>query len=63
VLYNDIPVQGTPVRVNVDAANGHYISAFGSGLVQGASGQQLQFSVTGHASIKQRHSSSAISSL
>ena len=33
--------------MNVDATdNGHYVSAYGAGLVQGASGQKLQFSVT-----------------
>jgi len=38
---------GTPFRVNVDATdNGHYVSAYGAGLVSGASGQKLQFSVT-----------------
>jgi len=38
---------GTPFRINVDATdNGHYVSAYGAGLVQGASGQRLQFSVT-----------------
>jgi filamin len=49
VQYNDAPVQGTPLRVNVDSANGNYISAYGPGLVQGASGQNLEFYVTGNA--------------
>jgi len=41
---------GTPLTVNVDANNGHFVSAFGSGLVQGGCGQQLEFFVTGTTS-------------
>jgi len=44
---NERMLTGTPFRVNVDATdNGHYVSAYGAGLVSGASGQKLQFSVT-----------------
>lgn len=45
--YNDTPVEGMPVRINVDATdNGHYVTAYGPGLFQGASGERLEFSVT-----------------
>ena len=46
-VWCHIWLTGTPFRINVDASdNGHYVSAYGAGLVQGASGQKLQFSVT-----------------
>jgi len=41
---------GTPMRVIVDSSDGKYLTAYGSGLVQGASGEELQFFVTGTAS-------------
>jgi filamin len=45
--YNAAPVEGTPVRINVDATdNGHFVSAYGPGLFQGSSGERLQFCIT-----------------
>lgn len=49
IMYNDHPVSGTPMTVNVDANNGHFVSAYGPGLLQGGSGQKLEFFVTGTA--------------
>jgi filamin len=49
ITYCDNPVPGTPLTVNVDSQNGHYVSAYGPGLVQGGSGETLGFFVTGAA--------------
>jgi len=38
------------MRVIVDSSDGHYLTAFGAGLSQGSSGQELEFFVTGNAS-------------
>jgi filamin len=49
ITYNDNPVPGTPLTVNVDSSNGHYVSAYGPGLVQGSCGEKLDFFITGAA--------------
>jgi len=41
---------GTPMRVIVDSSDGHYLTAYGSGLLEGSSGKELEFFVTGNAS-------------
>lgn len=50
VTYNEQPVIGTPLRVNVDTHNGKYVTAYGPGLNSGKSGEKLEFYVTGNAS-------------
>jgi len=46
-FVGNVWLTGTPCRINVDATdNGNYVSAYGAGLVQGSSGQKLQFCVT-----------------
>lgn len=45
--HNDKSVSGTPLRINVDSSNGKYVTAYGPGLVQGGSGETLDFHVTG----------------
>jgi len=47
VTYNEQPVTGTPLRLNVDAHDGKYITAYGPGLISGLSGDKLEFYVTG----------------
>jgi len=47
VTYNEQPVAGTPLRLNVDQANGKYVTAYGPGLFSGSSGDKLEFYVTG----------------
>lgn len=49
VSYNDIPVHGTPMRLIVDSSGGQYLTAYGEGLTQGASSEELTFFVTGNA--------------
>jgi len=41
---------GTPLRINVDARDGKFVSAYGPGLSQGGSGEQVEFYLTGAAS-------------
>jgi hypothetical protein len=41
---------GTPLTVNVDANDGHFVSAYGPGLIQGGCGEHLEFFVTGKTS-------------
>jgi len=38
------------MRVIVDSSDGRFLSAYGEGLVQGATGHELEFFVTGNAS-------------
>jgi len=38
------------MRVIVDSSDGKYVTAYGSGLSQGSSGQELEFFLTGNAS-------------
>ena len=38
------------MRVNVDCTDGHYLSAYGEGLIQGSTGHELEFFVTGSSS-------------
>jgi len=38
------------MRVIVDSSDGKYLTAYGAGLNQGASGEELEFFVTGTAS-------------
>jgi len=38
------------MRVVVDSSDGKYVSAYGTGLTQGSSGEELEFFVTGNAS-------------
>jgi len=46
-LFANLFATGTPFRINVDATdNGHYVTAYGAGLFQGASGELLHFCVT-----------------
>jgi filamin len=47
VTYNEQPVAGTPLRLNVDANNGRFVTAYGPGLISGSSGDKLEFYVTG----------------
>jgi len=47
VTYNEQPVAGTPLRLNVDASDGKYVTAYGPGLTAGGSGERLEFYVTG----------------
>lgn len=47
VTYNEQPVPGTPLRLNVDAQSGKFITAYGPGLISGQSGDKLEFYVTG----------------
>lgn len=50
--YNEKPVPGGPLRLNVDATdNGHLITAYGPGLSHGVCGERQQFHVvSGHSS-------------
>lgn len=45
---------GTPFRVNVDAADGQYVSAYGPGLVQGGCGEKLHFFIAKGGSARKR---------
>lgn len=49
VTFKEKPVSGTPLRINVDAQNGKFVSAYGLGLSQGGSGEKLEFYLTGTA--------------
>ncbi|ESN97587.1 hypothetical protein HELRODRAFT_178024 [Helobdella robusta] len=50
VTYNDKAVAGVPLRLNVDAQDKHFVTAYGAGLNQGKSGEHLEFFVTGSPS-------------
>jgi len=39
------------MRVIVDSSDGKYVTAYGSGLSQGSSGEELEFFLTGNASM------------
>lgn len=47
INYNDNPVGGTPLTIHVDSHSGHFVTAYGAGLSQGACGEHLEFFVTG----------------
>lgn len=47
LLCNEQPVDGTPFRCHVDSSGSGYITAYGGGLSQGASGQECSFTVAG----------------
>ena len=40
-------ISGTPFRCHVDAVDRGFITAYGMGLVQGASGQECPFTIVG----------------
>lgn len=48
--------EGTPFRVNVDAADGQYVSAYGPGLVQGGCGEKLHFFIAKSGSARETFS-------
>lgn len=49
VTFKEKPVSGTPLRINVDSHDGKYVSAYGDGLSQGGSGEEVEFYLTGAA--------------
>ena len=46
ILFSVYPTLGSPFQCIVDQINGTYVTAFGSGLVGGMSGQMESFTVT-----------------
>ena len=50
LLNSVVHISGSPLRINVDDQNGHYVTAYGIGLTQGGSGEHLEFFLTGSAS-------------